>query len=128
MKIDERILIGIVFIAFVVKELWTLKEWPSGLGRPFPFSDQEITKPTYIWMICGNIFLIMLFFAMQHSTDKAYVFFTVVFWLQVAELIEFLLNYNEPWFRVHAIPVNVTTLRYVILFFTGLYTLIKWKI
>lgn len=124
---SERYLIGIVAAAFLVREVWTLIEWQQGIFYPFPFSDQGISRASYVWIACTNIFLMCLLFALSAYSNKAHTFFVVLFWVQVAEFAEYFLNYNEPWFKLNQIPVNVTTLRYVIMLITGIWT-IAWKI
>lgn len=126
-RMNERYLICFIVAAFVIRELWTIRDWQPGLISPFPFSNQEISRASYIWIACVNIFLLLIFFVLQQYSDKAHLFFTLLFWLQVAEFIEYFLNYNEPWVKFNNIPINVTTFRYLVLLISGLYTMI-WKI
>lgn len=123
---NEKYLVGLIVAAFVVKEIWTIRDWQPGTISPFLFSDQEISRASFIWIASVNVFLILIFFVLQEYSDNAKLFFTLLFWVQVAEFIEYFLNYNQPWFKFNSIPVNVTTLRYVVLLISGIYTVI-WK-
>jgi hypothetical protein len=126
----EFYIMAAVILAFVIREVWTLKDFPSGEISPFPFSKQGIYRSTYVWMVCLNLMVIVFLLCLHQYSDKAKLFFQVAIWLQLAEIVEFILNYNQPWIRlslgVHHVPINVTTLRYVVLFIVSLCTFI-WR-
>lgn len=123
---DERILMCVVFGAFFLRELWTLFPDRQDL-RPFPFSEQEINLRTYIWMLSGYFIQIVLAYALFAYSDHAKLFFNAMFILAVLETLEFCLNYNEYWIKIAGIGLNVTMVRYPVLFITGLWNIVTWK-
>ena len=108
----ERYLIIMAIAAYSILEVWTIV--PSGrLIKPFPFSGQEIYFQTYVWFACLKVALMVFCYILtQYAGSEYFKLFVVLFWSAVAEFIEYFLNYNEPWFRVMMIPVDVTTIRY----------------
>lgn len=110
----SKFLICLMFSTYLIRELWTRFE--PELIRPFPFSSVELNRQTYIWM--GSVYAIqvLLCYIFQSMADGNKLFWHVVFLLAFAEFIEYFLIYNEHWFKVWSVNVNITNLRYVILF------------
>src|SRR5689334_2223958 len=117
----------IIFAGFLLKEAWTLNDWQPGYIYPFPFSDQKIKRPTYFWMACCDIAAVGVAFVMWKYSKYASLFFKWVMWIQVMEIVEFMLNYNEPWMKIGVVPINVTIFRFFALFFVGLYCCLKCR-
>lgn len=125
---DERILMILIFASFFLRELWTLFPENNNLIKPFPFSQQEIVFRTYIWMMCGYVMPCLFGFVLsEYSSPKAQLFFDAFFVLAILEFVEYLLNYNQYWFKIQGIGVNITNIRYVILSGIILFKLITWK-
>lgn len=112
----ERGLILLVIAAYAILEIWTLI--PDGKYiSPFPFSDVELNVQTYVWMACIKISFMLFAYVLFQYSHLYEQFFTVLFYFALFELIEYFLNYNEPWFRVYRVPVDVTSIRYTVLLF-----------
>lgn len=125
---DGRVLMLLIFSTFLLRELWTLFPKSDALIKPFLFSEQQIGYQTYVWMMCGYAIQIIIYWALiQIVTDKTHIFFNVVFALAVLEIFEFIFNYNQYWFNISGIGVNITTLRYVILSSIILFKIVTWK-
>jgi len=132
-KMDERILMGIVASTFVIVELWTLihdaKDADGNpiIRHPFPFSDQGITKATYIWMVCVNGAQCLIMFVFSKLARRTKFFYESLFVMAFLYFLEFFFNYNRPWFLIGDVPVNITTIRYLVIIFSTVYTVIKWR-
>lgn len=125
---DGRLLMLLIFSTFLLRELWTLSQKSDEFITPFPFSNQPIKYQTYVWMMCGyGVQMILYFVFMQMSGRRTHLFFSVLFILATIETFEFILNYNEYWFKISGIGVNITTIRYVILSSIILFKILTWK-
>lgn len=112
----ERGLILLVIAAYAILEIWTLI--PDGKYiSPFPFSDVTLNVQTYVWMACVKISFMLFAYVLYQYSHFYEQFFTVLFYFALFELMEFFLNYNEPWFRFYGVPVDVTSIRYTVLLF-----------
>lgn len=113
----EKYLILFIILAYASLEMWTLL--PSAVYvEPFPFSDVKLNFQTYIWMATIKVvFMIFCYVILQYSTWQFNSFFNIVFWFALAEVVEYFLNYNEPWFKILSIPVDVTSIRYTVLIY-----------
>lgn len=119
-----KVIMVLFFATYFIRELWTLFPYSPETLQPFLLSDQEITLQSYIWIACIHLVSIVVAFILyQMSTEYAAGFFQLVFILQSAEFVEYFINYNEAWFIFSGIHINVTNLRYGILF---IYLLIRF--
>lgn len=111
---DRRTIITVcvaIYVGYIVKELWTLLPATSfDIIYPFPYSTQGLPRPTHVWIMCIYIFLAILAFGFYRFSHHWY--FEISFVLQFAELVEYLMNYNERWF--HGL-LNIAIIRFVIL-------------
>lgn len=126
---DERFILILITATFFVKEMWTIVPNYEGdqFINPFPLApDQAISYHSYLWIPCIHIVFMMIYAAMTAMAQRIKLFFHVAFCIQFAEFIEYFANFNKPWFSC-GVHVNVTNLRYVILFFVGLYIIGTWK-
>lgn len=115
----ERWYVIAVIFAYALIELWTLIPNDQFI-KPFPLSTVELNLQTYIWMAClKSSFIILAFILCQYCTDSSFEFFVLVFWFAVAEVLEYFICYNEPWFRIFRVPVDITTIRYTVLSITA---------
>lgn len=94
----------------VLAILYLALPYSEDLYSFFPLSDQKLTLQMHVWFILNKLTLAILAYIIWiESTDyrtSTKVFFLVTF----GKLIDYLVCYNEVWFRIGKIPVTSTTL------------------
>lgn len=123
---DERYDVVIVFLANSVLLLWTVLP-DRGMIHPFPLSDQEIPSQTYIWIATIYAAFLLMSWVTFRLSERSREFFNAVFILQACQFIEYFINYNETWFKVYNVPINIAMLRFPILFFYAVRTFVTWS-
>jgi hypothetical protein len=140
---DKRVIAILLFLPYVIKELWTV--FPesacvgpctmdcSHYGRPFIFSDQGISKQTYVsyaciyWVFFMFQYLIYLVWNDGRFLMKWYCIFAVL------EIIEYFLTYNEPICRIstpffsEGIPFHLGAVRYTVMFILTIIQITRWS-
>src|SRR4051812_42931399 len=102
----EWIAIGLFILAIFIEELWTFIDWPDVILTPFIFApNQKIRCDSFIWILCQHLqILTLISIIWMYVSDYTRSFFTVAFFIQLAEIIEYALNYNLPWCVYQPIP------------------------
>lgn len=78
-------------------------------------------------MCCYLMPCLIAWVLMQYCSPQAYIFFHAFFILAVLEFVEYLLNYNQYWFTIRGVGINITMIRYVILSVILLIKFVAWK-
>jgi len=90
---------------------------------PFPYSDVQITRQTYIAFACyyaSNILIAYAFTMLVHAFHDV---IKVWFFLQVVEFFDYFLTYNEAWFW----KIGITEIKFLILAILIIYKVEKCK-
>lgn len=121
---------ALVFTAYCVREVWTLFRFRREVFYPYPFAPQQYNYVQTFWAMYASyayvaMFALSAWILSIWKPDNVKTFLLAVFILALAEMIEYWFNYNLPWFTVHDISVNITTLRYPILAFIFFYEFIN---
>lgn len=121
----------------MIRDAWTLfPDSPESLCldsqcaydiHPFPFSEQGLARSSFNWLIGYYASQFITCFLLLAMSTKLKRFFLVVLVIAACELAEMRLNYNEAWTHILGIPVDVTTLRYPLLFFYSIHYFISWN-
>lgn len=92
---------------------------PSGIEtiQMFPFADTAITFKTWLYFLCEHIVLIMLSYVIAYEAKEYKLQCKVFFWIQVADLADYLLTYNTNWigplnFNIIAVLIFATSIFY----------------
>jgi hypothetical protein len=130
--LKERIIIGLFCIAIVIEECWTWVSWPDKDITPFPYAvDQVIRFDSFIWILCLHMQLMVLISCLWWYAHRLRLFFAIAFFIQLAEVIEFFFNYNNPWctlfYGSHHLHINVTNIRFFILIPLAIQKVLTWK-
>jgi len=125
------VLMAFAFTAYFIREVWTLCRFRREIIYPYPFAPQQYNYVQTFWsMYASYAFAALFSYILWQAITNNKVFWFCVFILQLAELIEYRLNYNLAWcvadFGVTEIPVNITTIRYVVLLLAFIYELITF--
>jgi hypothetical protein len=131
--VKEKIVISLFCIAITIEECWTWVSWPAKIISPFPYApEQQIRWDSMIWILCQHTQWMIGISCFWWLSDKMKLFFAVAFFIQLAEVIEFFFNYNNPWCTLfpgaHHLHINVTNLRFFILIPLAFYKVLTWKI
>src|SRR5690348_10307767 len=91
-------IMALMVTAFAARELWTIVRHRREIIFPFPYAtDQGIAFQTYWFMFGTYLFLAVVAVIIWWGLPTQEVFWYCVMVLQVAELIEYCLNYNRSW-------------------------------
>lgn len=134
---DQRKLIWFILSTLWIKALWTLH--PDALlpaaeipvYKMFPYSDTQISKPTYIFFICSNTITLIYIYVWGQVFVKYKNLFLVWFVIQMVQFGEFFLNYNEAqiWYYIgpYKLDIDLTLLKIVGLPITFLLYKLIWR-
>lgn len=89
--------------------------YDGALLEMFPFSEDVIPFKTWFYFVCEHLVLIALSYVIAWEAKKYVFSCKVFFFIQVADLIDYLLTYNTTWFNI--ISFNVVS---VLLFATSI--------
>lgn len=126
------IIISLILGAYLLREFWTLSP-DREIIHPFLFNkSQAIQRETYRWMGCLYAFMTILIFCLWYlSSGQLKTWLMVAVFIQALELIEYALTYNAPWARINVlgflVPLNITTLRFLVLSLLTAYIFIRWS-
>lgn len=80
----------------------------------FPLYDIKLTFQTYVYFICEHLTFIVLTYIIASEARKYRQALTVFFYLQVLDLVDYLLTYNTTWFKIGSIPITMNSLSFLI--------------
>lgn len=91
------LIIGVVFIFT-----------PKGIACSlFPFSDRVLHVESYAYYLWEHAIKIVFAHVVNVSATSYRLFFSAVFWYQVADAVDYLLTYNDVWFKIEWFPVSM---------------------
>ena len=126
-EIQERKLIWLILSTLIIRYLWTLHpdnyiyEDPNLIPvyKMFPFSDQKISWPSYLYFPCLNIVQLIYIRVWMKVFDRYRNIFHVWFVIQAMQFGEYFLNYNEAQMSIHfgryPLAIDLTLAKMVIL-------------
>ena len=100
------LLFGLVFLA--------IPDSYNHLVVSFPFSPMKLTFQTWVYFISEGLIKIILAYLLWAEAKKYKFVFFVFLWIQVFDLVDYLLSYNSIWFEVGQGPVSMNTVSIVI--------------
>lgn len=80
----------------------------------FLFSDMELYFATYVYFILERVFIIILAYVIANEATKYNDALWMFFWLCVLDLVDFLLCYNDVWFRVNEWPMSMNIFKSIV--------------
>lgn len=80
----------------------------------FLFSDMLLYPATHIYFIGEKATLIILSYIIVNEATDYKDSLWMFFWLMVADLVDYMLIYNEVWFYVHNFPVSMNVIKSVV--------------
>lgn len=63
----------------------------------FPFDDMVVSLEFYVYCLCEKLAFIILSYMLAVESVKYGTVLWVFFWLMVADLVDFILIYNNDW-------------------------------
>lgn len=94
----------------------------------FLFSDMKLYPATYMYFIGEKVILIILGFVVVTEESEYREALKVFVYLLIADLVDFLLCYNEAWFTIGSFPVSMNVVKCIVFGLTILYTWVKGQI
>lgn len=91
----------------------------------FLFSDMKLYFATHLYFIVERIILIILAYIIVNESTEYRSALWVFFWILCADLVDYLLCYNETWINFNGIPISMQVLKIVI--FGGAILRELWK-
>lgn len=126
------IIISVIIGAYIIRDLWTISP-DSRIITPFPLNRaQQISTSTYRWIGEMYVMMCLLTFCLWYlSSGKLSLWIKWAMIMQVLELIEYLAIYNAPWGHIQIlntqVPVNISTLRFLVLSFVTCFIFASWN-
>jgi len=110
---SKLILLGVVLLMGVL-----FAAVPVGDGKiGFVFVEGSIRVVDYIYFVMEHVIKIILCYVIYAEAVKYRTALFIFLWIQVADLADFCLTFNNPWFHVGIIPVTMNTVGIVIFTF-----------
>lgn len=102
----------IVYCSFLVTMLFSLVPKSDIKYDLFLFYDKHLSMQSYVYYFCEHISKAMVFYALwlSYPTPKL----KIVFLMEICDLIDFALIYNETWFKILGYPAEYNDLKFVI--------------
>lgn len=92
----------------------------------FPFSDQVLTKRTYVYFIVQHLFLIgILILWYNESSEYSKDFVRMFLLLMIGDFLDYIMIYNDHY--GHGLSYNVIVTIFFMLFLTYKYCIEQWK-
>jgi hypothetical protein len=102
----------IIVCAYSVDTLYTLVEWDfTSRHSFFPFFhgydgwDGKMALGSYVYYFCQHVYIMMLLHAFY--LVSGWRFINALFWLEFADLIDYIACYHEAWFVIDLGPASV---------------------
>lgn len=122
MERETKILV-IVYCSFLVSMLFSLIPKSTVTYDLFLFYDIKLSAQTYVYFFCEHISRLMIFYAFYLVILRPEL--RIIFWLEVIDLIDFSLTYNETWFKILGYALEFNDIKLVLVFILILQSL--WK-
>jgi hypothetical protein len=73
----------------------------------FPFSDQQLTYQTHVYFIFEHLTIITILYLWYYESAALTSDYVLMFlFIQIGNLADYLLRYNEPFLNIRGIPVS----------------------
>lgn len=124
---QQRKLIWLILSTLIIRYLWTLHpdnyiyEDPNLIPeyKLFPFSDQKISWPSYLYFACINAVQLIYIMVWMNVFSRYKNIFHVWFVIQAIQFGEYFLTYSEPQMSVnigrYPLPIDLTLAKMVLL-------------
>lgn len=99
--LSVTILLGLVFMA--LPDNTTPKDF-------FLFYDINLTFQTYVYFLFEHFIIIILSYIIAVESRQYKNEVRIFFWLQVLDLVDYVLTYNTPWFHVFNFPISMNVI------------------
>lgn len=113
----------LLYLTLLVSILFILLPNTGITQKWFLFSEVKLTFKTHLYFICEHFVLIVMAHIIKSEYSDNKFELSIFFYLMIIDLVDYLLNYNEIWFRVGEVPVSFNTTACLIF---GLTILNKW--
>src|SRR5687767_2031466 len=121
--------------AYLVDLIYTLVEWDfNNRYSFFPFFhgyegwDGKMALGSYVYYYCQHVCLMMIFYAVY--LISGWRFLMVLFWVELADLVDYMLIYHEGWFRIGSFWIFENfkfEFNYAKVFIVSIYAYFEWK-
>lgn len=102
----------IVYCSFLVTMLFSLIPKSDEKFDLFLLYDKQISMQSYAYYFCEHISKTMIFYALWMAYQR--VELRIVFFMEVIDLIDFVIIYNETWFKVLGFSLEYNDIKLVI--------------
>lgn len=117
LPMNKLILLGVVLLLGVLFAAMPVTDKKIG----FAFFEGSIRSVDYLYFLMEHIILIILCYIIYSESTTDRLPLLVFLWVQVADLADFVMTFNNPWLNLGGIPVSMNTLGMVIFVFSIAY-------
>lgn len=115
----------LLFLILVVRTVFTFVK-PTGITMSFPFDDMVVSLEFYIYCLGEKLAFIILANMVAEESVKYRNVLWVFFWLMVADLVDFILIYNNEWALIGKFALTLNNIAAMIFAFVILKELL-WE-
>lgn len=115
----------LLFLILVVRTVFTFVK-PTGITMSFPFDDMVVSLEFYIYCLGEKLAFIILANMVAEESVKYRNVLWVFFWLMVADLVDFVLIYNNEWVLIGKFALTLNNIAAIIFAFVILKELL-WE-
>lgn len=88
----------------IVFAVW---DGPTEYLSLFPYSKQKLTLQTHIYFIFEHVTVITILYLWYNEASEYSKHYVLMFlFLQIGNLVDYLLRYNEPFLKLHGRSIN----------------------
>lgn len=115
----------LLFLILVVRTVFTFVK-PTGITMSFPLDDMVVSLEFYIYCLGEKLAFIILANMVAEESVKYRNVLWVFFWLMVADLVDFVLIYNNEWVLIGKFAITLNNIAAMIFAFVILKELL-WE-
>lgn len=104
----------LLFMIFVIGSVFLFLPRTLAPYDYFPFSDMQLYFATHVYFIVERLVMIILAFVVVSEASEYRGALWVFFALMCADLLDYVLCYNETWFHLGSVPVSMQVLKVLI--------------
>jgi hypothetical protein len=129
-KKNTLIIIALGIVVYALKFAFTVLPKTTVLYSPFPYDPQEMTRPTYLDMVCDCVSYVCIFGVLCYILPKYREVFFMLALAFTGYAIEFAFKYNNPMSKFYFtdyiyLPIGYSTFAWtflIVIFFYKLFS------
>lgn len=115
----------LLFLILVMRTMFTFVK-PSKVTYGFPFDEHIVSREFYIFSVCEKVAFIFLALIVVKESDNYKFPLWVFFSLMCADLVDFFFTFNNEWFWLGSVPMNLNNIGAILFVLVIFREIILW--